>query len=133
MMIRVVLACCLVAIDLSANELSDGKLLESTDSKLVPSDRPDITHGLTAPGLGQLSPEEFQRLLAKSFQEPDGLPGIPMKWKDQSPAICSIPLTQVNVPHRERFRMKTLPGRSREFDHIAGVNPAPACKNHETR
>ena len=133
MMIRVMLACCLVAIDLSGDELNDGKLLGSTDSKLVPSERPDLSRGLVAPGLGQLPPEQFRRFLAKSFQEQDGLPGIPMKWKDQSPTICSIPLTEVKVPHRERFSMKILPVRSREFDQITGANPAPACKNHETR
>jgi hypothetical protein len=82
---------------------------------------------LRPPGLGKLPPDQFEQLLSESLKNEAN----PLKDSVSIIAAsnCSISLLEAKIKRTDQFPMPRIRVRKPELDHMAGVNPAPACKN----
>jgi hypothetical protein len=81
---------------------------------------------LRPPDLNKLPSDQFEQLLSESLKNRAN------PLKDSVSIVtgsnCSIPLLEAKVKRRDRFPMPRIRVRNIERDHMAAVNPAPACK-----
>jgi hypothetical protein len=81
---------------------------------------------LRPPGPEKLPPDQFEQLLSESLENQAN------PLKDSVSVItrpnCSIPLLEAKVKRPDQFPMPRIRVGKPERDHMAAVNPAPACK-----